>query len=1032
MSMGEDKLTPALAAEAWRATPMTCMTCMACMTRMTRMICTTCMTCMTRMTRMTRLSRVTGVIALVMMVGGVTGFSGSTAWAAPAQPDQAQPDQPQSLSAETPQPPEDRNIIPITLPDVRPEVLRLIDSDYLSAQERAALRVRHGIWTDEDVSSVPLKAAAAIISGDDLHPALTGSAAGASVEDVAEAKLRAGQLQAAITLVESASSVRAHRIAGQALIELGRNDLAIERLRLGSARAQGDEAVTDGDELAEAVYCSLLLARLQSPGAEGSLDYQLMLTLLAKARDEYSRLAWKPLLVEALLLYEKDKYGDAVKVIQDLLSLNPRCAAAWDLFGQICVDTFDFERAERIAARLDLLAPSGPSVSAACIRAYIRIRQGEGDEALKQLEPVLAALPASRRVLAYQAAATAAKFDFAATDALIASFDIISPRSPLAVLRVGRAMADSRQYEEAAKYLERAVKLAPNWVEPLISLGNSQFQAGLGEEAAAALEAALAIDPLNNSAANSVLLLKELATYATIEGEHFIIRCKPGIDEVVAGEMLEPLEAIYARVTGNGPGGIDHKPTAKTVLELYPNHRWFGVRITGMPALHTIAAATGPVIAMEAPRDGAGHMGSFDWRRVVQHEYTHTVTLSRTKNRLPHWFTEASAVFLEDAPRDYNTIRLLTLAYANNRIFDLDTINIMFVRPKRPTDRSQAYAQGHLMYEFMISAHGPSAPLALMDLYARGVREEAAFTQVLGMGRVAFMARFKEYMGAQLALWGMVPTAAHPNLKQLLAQAASAKQPVAPDPPAPNTPATTTQKTDPGEPTKLIEPEKPANLDSREEPVTPAPGEKVAEGLDPPAKMAKLLPAPDDEAPEATMEQLQAWHIAQPANPFVLDELVQRNLKASGGNATDENLQLLRDYAAARPVNPAPHKLMAKYFLAIAAASDTAQNRASAASSAVTHLEYLDAREQSSPRYALELARQYAAAGQMEAALKKVTRAAQIAPYDAALREDAATLAIRAKDLNAAKRHIVALTKLEPDRPMHVKRLEAINKLLSK
>jgi len=60
-----------------------------------------------------------------------------------------------------------------------------------------------------------------------------------------------------------------------------------------------------------------------------------------------------------------------------------------------------------------------------------------------------------------------------------------------------------------------------------------------------------------------------------------------------------------------------------------------------------------------------------------------------------------------------------------------------------------------------------------------------------------------------------------------------------------------------------------------------------------------------------------------------------------------------------------------------------------------------------------------------------VTRALQITPYNAPNRELAAAIAIEAANLPAARDQIFALTLLEPDRPQHRKRLEAIEKLIA-
>ncbi|MEL6741826.1 MAG: hypothetical protein AAFP26_14330, partial [Planctomycetota bacterium] len=194
-----------------------------------------------------------------------------------------------------------------------------------------------------------------------------------------------------------------------------------------------------------------------------------------------------------------------------------------------------------------------------------------------------------------------------------------------------------------------------------------------------------------------------------------------------------------------------------------------------MPQLHTIAAATGPVIAMEAPKVGPGHkVGAYDWRRTLQHEYVHTVTLSRTDNRLPHWFTEAAAQFLEDAPRDEQTCRLLATKLRDGALFDMDEINIRFTRPRNPEDRALAYAQGHWMYEFMVERFGDDAPRRLMDAYARGEREAQAMPSELGIDRDVFLDDFRAWAREQADGWGL-GAADFERVSQLIAEARDAE-----------------------------------------------------------------------------------------------------------------------------------------------------------------------------------------------------------------------------------------------------------------
>jgi tetratricopeptide (TPR) repeat protein len=865
----------------------------------------------------------------------------------------------QDVAIGQPQPEDDQpdsKVEPAKPPRLSEGVKAMLEQDYLTDAEKRALRIKHGQWEDSDLTDSALRARAALTRGAFGDAALDD--AGAGLLDRADARLRRGEPEAALDLLKDDTSMRGARIRAQALVDLGRVDEALALLEPLVQRV-ADKSVSDADELTEGIRALTLRARLVGTDARGD-EYRAMLALLARAREDLDRLSWNANLAESQLLLEKDAYDQMAQALESTLALNPRCAEAWYLAGIAAADGFDFERAESIGARLDELAAPEPSPYAAVVRAVVRIKQGDADAAEHALNDARAKFPHQRDVMAQWAAAAARRFDFDETKRRLDAFDALAPNSPEAYLAVGKAMAAARQYDEAAQYLRVATDRAPKWPIPVIELGLVEMQAGKNDAALADLEKAAGLDTINVRAGNSLVLLKELATYTSVESEHFIVRCKPGVDQILASEMLPQLEKIYDRVTGNGPGGIDHKPKGKTVVEVYPNHRWFGVRITGLPALHTIAAATGPVIAMEVPREGPGHLGAYNWARVVQHEYTHTVTLSRTKNRLPHWFTEASAVYLEDSPRDTANVELLASAFRNNALFDLDQINLMFIRPRKPTDRQQAYAQGHWMYEFIIEHFGASKPLELMDLYATGVREGPAFQKVLGVTRDEFMTQFKAYAHDNLVAWGMLPGPGNPDIKQLLAEETQEQ---------PQDESTPSLPKDPGD------------------------------------------------------ELIQKWLKKYPSDPFVLSAAVKGKIAKQNNKAKVEDIELLERYAAARPMDVLPHKLLASLYLSGAAA-----DKGRGPEAAIEHLEYLDAREQHSPAYAIELSRQYAAVGDLDKAAAKAERATQISPYDATYREYAATIALRRKDYATAERHIRALIAIEPDRTVHKDRLEALLK----
>jgi len=841
-------------------------------------------------------------------------------------------------------------------PEPSPALKQLLEASYLSDDERRELRVRHGLWEKDDLNTPALAARAAIMRGAYDDPSLFVESA--ALEDRAEAMLRRGDGPGAAAALAGSESMRARRVRAEALLSLGRADEA--RTLLDEVHRQLNRVeLTSAAELVEGVLALQLRVRLpEVAGEEGRRaqdDFRSMMSMLAKAREKLDRFDPSAPLVEARLLDEKDNTQEALKALQQALMLNPRNAQAWAFLGRISVDQFDFARAQKMVDRLDQLAGAG-SVEGSLLAARLRLKQSDAEAAERSLAPALEKFPSMEQAMALSAACAAARYDDARSAQALTEFDRVWPGSPLALLEVGRVLSQRRQYDTGAERLREAMKRAPGWPEPALELGLLCIQAARDEEAVAALEQATALDPFNVRAANCLKLARDVRSYIRYEGDHFIVRCRAGIDEVMASEMMPALDRLYARVTGDGRGGINYRPAGKTIIELLPDHATFAVRVTGMPAVHTIAASTGPLVAMEPPRAGSGSsMGPYDWARVLQHEFTHTVTLARTKNRLPHWFTEASAVYLEDAPRTYDRCQLLTRTLERDELFDLDGINIAFVRPKRPQDRGLAYAQGHWMYEYMIEHWGQDAPLNLMDRYAAGDNETAAMKQVFKLSREEFVAEFRVWAKDQVQSWGMSVPEGVPSLRQLLE----------------------------------VEARESANEGS-------APG----------------------ELPEPTTEMVNRWLQAYPAHPQVLSLQVSMEMQRAGGAADAAMVPVLQRYAAARPVDPLPHRLLAKFYL-----NDADPMKA------VPHLEFMDALEQNSVSYATELAKRYAAAGKWEKATAKAERATQLSPFDPAPRELAATVAIKRADYAAATRHLTALTKLEPERAVHKQRLEALAKL---
>ena len=861
-------------------------------------------------------------------------------------------------------------------------VHQAMEAGWVTDAERQAMRIQHGVWSSEDLTTPHAHAEVALQTWELDHPAFDDPSVPVTMR--AQARLLRGDAEGALALLEGESSMRAVRLRGDALEMAGRYDDAVAALDVIPPLSEiGDW--DDADEVVDALVGRITQARLEG---RPSREYQSIMEELGRAHQFLDRTNWRATLAEGRVLAEKYNRRLAVDAYHATLKLHPRHAEAWFELGRIAVGALDFDGVERAATALQRLNAHHPL--AALLRAESRMIQDDPDHALEYIAQARAFVPNNRLALQVHTAAVALTFDDDALATALATYDRLSPGSARAYFSAGSALSRARQYDEAAALLEEAQRRAPGWTAPTIAQGLMEMQSGRSDLARRILSDVVDIDPFNKRAGNSLHLLEEMADYTVVRTEHFVVRFKPGIDEVFADLMPDALEKLHQEVVDQ----YQLVPSRPTTIEVMPDHERFGVRITGMPDIHTIAACTGPVIAMEVPREGpqSKHYGTFDWVRVMRHEYTHTVTLEQTRNRIPHWLTEAAAVGMEFAPRTYGDCVMLSRSGASGTLFTLDEIKWGFVRPRKPGDRGKAYTQSAWMLEYMTERFGQDAVIDLLGKYRDGERESTAIESALGISRTAFYDSFLEWAEGEIAAWGLAPS---PSMDELTDELRWADDELA----------------------IVMAASQKARLDAiartmMEDATAPRrPGDAPLRANDWPELVRPPVAVSD--------EQLSAWRIEHADHPDLLELEIRRRLELAGEVIADL-VPLFERLIELRPVDPFPHRRLAQYWLD----SDTPAR-------AIPHLEELDVREQRSAVFAWRLSELYRDAGELDRAHTKITRAVNMNPYHAGYRELAATVAIQVKDLAGALTHIRALTILEPDRSIHERRLEAIQKMLA-
>lgn len=476
--------------------------------------------------------------------------------------------------------------------------------------------------------------------------------------------------------------------------------------------------------------------------------HQQILNLYLKAYDVKDRGYWPAHVAAAEYFMSHDNNKEAQEELKAALAANPQDAHAWRLFALVALDGFNFDAAEKAIGAIRNV--DRDSTAADLLEARNLLHQRRPKEAEAPVGRVLARQPNHLEALGLRAATFALQLREEPANAVLAKVDSLDPDNATAYFDVAEQLGALRQYPRAIAKYKTAIERAPWWTAARNGLGLLYTQSGDEDYARAALEEARKLDPFNLSTTNYLRLLDDMDKFAKKETEHFIVMYDAEQDPIIPEYFADYLESIHAEVSDD----FKHEPAVKTIIEVFPSHDAFSVRTTGSPWIGTVGASTGRVIALCTPRVGENTLGTYNWAQVLRHEYTHTVTLSATDNRIAHWMTEGLAVLEEEGPLRWDWVPMLYRAVKTNELFTLEDLTWAFVRPKKPHHRTLAYAQSFWVCKYIQQTQGHDALLKMLAEFKAGGRQEDVFPNVLGRSISEFQQEFGVWTQQQISNWG--------------------------------------------------------------------------------------------------------------------------------------------------------------------------------------------------------------------------------------------------------------------------------------
>jgi cellulose synthase operon protein C len=468
-----------------------------------------------------------------------------------------------------------------------------------------------------------------------------------------------------------------------------------------------------------------------------------------EAFDVIDPLFWPGRLAAAELLLEKHNLMEAQSDFTAICGQNPRVPDAHVGLGRIVLEEWNFEQAEHEA---QIALETNPHhIPALLLLADVHMMERRHKDAKAVARRALEVNPNCIEALGVLAAAQWRMGDTAASQATQDRVLKINPRPAVMHHILGVWLCSDRRFPEARQHLSKAIEYAPTWPAPRTELGRLHMETGEEALARKTLDEAFTLDSFD-AATHSVLgLLDSLEKFARLETKHFVIKYDEKADGVIAPYFAESLEEIYPRVCRDLGTDLDKR----TIIEVFPDHMGFSLRTGGRPFIATIGACTGPVIAMSAPRATGSMFGRFNWVDVLRHEFTHTVSMAATDNRISHWFTEGLAVREEKPGQSWSVKHLLSDAVRRDRLFTLETIDWGFVRPREPDGRSLAYAQSEWMVEFIAEWNGEGAIIDMLKSMREGKTQGQTFKQVLNREPSEFEKEFKAWAAKHVEQWGL-------------------------------------------------------------------------------------------------------------------------------------------------------------------------------------------------------------------------------------------------------------------------------------
>ena len=442
-------------------------------------------------------------------------------------------------------------------------------------------------------------------------------------------------------------------------------------------------------------------------------------------RRESSRLA--ALLARGELALQKEDFGLAADLFREARELGEVTPEIPYGLARAFQPSDPATAMEEIEQALAINPRHGPSL----ILKADQLLDGERyDEAGELLDEALAVNPSDPLAIGYQAViAHLTGRDDEAND-LVAKAVAVFPGDPTVPHAIGRELSRKYRFDLGEAMQRRALAIDSGHLPAKLQLAQDLLRLGRETEGWALAADVAEDDPYNVLAYNLATLRDQLDRFDVLVDGRFRVRMEAAEARIYGPMVLDLLRRAEDELAAK----YEVELPPQVFVDIYHRQADFAIRTFGVPGgIGYLGVCFGPVVTMNSPVAMARQLGGepASWESVLWHEFTHTVTLTKTGNRMPRWLSEGLSVY-EETQADPRWGRELTPTFA------MQLQSEAYLPPSRlsesflsgaPGGVQLAYFESYLVVRYLVETFGMESLRAVLDDLGTGLSANDALSR---------------------------------------------------------------------------------------------------------------------------------------------------------------------------------------------------------------------------------------------------------------------------------------------------------------